>query len=154
MTAAERGEAPAALAWRAWPFRRHPGRGAFALVVCAGAVALAASASNGPLLPFVAFLFLGSTLLPFFVPTDYELSADGIRVTRLGLTTRRPWAAFRRVAADEESCLLSPFPRRHWLDATRGSTLALEGNRREVTAYAESMVGIARGADAESGVRT
>jgi hypothetical protein len=144
-------ELPAAMEWTAWPLRRSLGRGAFAAAFVGATIAVVAQIS-GPLLAVVAALVLAFSLAPFFVPTHYRLDAEGVAVRRLQRTTRRPWSAFRSVRSGPTMCLLSPGEKRSWLDAYRGCSLLLEGNRAEVVRYAEAMVGSARaGASGERG---
>jgi hypothetical protein len=133
-----------ALEWTAWPLRRRPGRGVLGAAIAAGAVALVAAASSSVPFTIAGSMVLAFALAPFFVPTRHRLDPRGVTVTRLGLSTRRPWTAFQSIHASDTICLLSPFERRSWLDAYRGSTLLLDGNRGEVVAYAEAMVGAAR----------
>jgi hypothetical protein len=115
-------------------------RGALAAAVSVATVATVAH-SAGAALAVVAAAVLAFSLAPFFLRTHFRLDAQGVRVTRLGRTTRKPWNAFRAVRAGDALCLLSPNEKRSWLDSYRGCALLLDGNRAEVVRYAEAMVG-------------
>ncbi len=130
-----------ALDWTVWPLRRQPVRGGIAALVGLATIVGVALTSSSAALTGVAVLVLAAAVAPFFAPTRHRLDADGVAITRLGVTKRRAWSAFRSVRANDAICLLSPFERRSWLENTRGCTLLLDGNREEVVAYAEAMVG-------------
>jgi hypothetical protein len=130
--------------WTVWPLRRKPARGAIAGLVAAGAVFLVARESTGFALPAVAVAVFAVSLAPFYVPTRHRLTPEGITITRAGTTTRRAWSSFRSVRANETHCMLIPALRPSFLAAFRACTLLLDGNRAEVVAYAEAMVGVPR----------
>ena len=62
-----------------------------------------------------------------------ECRADERRAARRGPLgwERRPWAAIRRIEALPSAILLSPYARRHLLDAQRGLTLPVPAARRD-----------------------
>jgi hypothetical protein len=130
-----------ALSWTVWPLVRKPALGALALLCIAGAVLLVASITTGFWMPVFSGIVLAVSVAPFFLPTSYRLTPEGVEIVRLGRAERRPWSSFRRVRADDEILQLSPFLKRAWLDSFRSCTLFLDGNRREVVDYAERMVG-------------
>ncbi|HMB68585.1 MAG TPA: hypothetical protein VKU85_04715 [bacterium] len=129
------------VAWQAWPLRRSPGRGALAVVVVAGSVWGVASWTGNPWLTALAVVVLGASVAPFFVPTGYRLSDEGVEVRKPWRRRSRPWDEFRAVLAGKDLVVLSPFERRTWLETIRGETLLLEDNRGEVLDYVEEMVG-------------
>jgi hypothetical protein len=133
-----------ALAWRAWPLRRRPVLGAAATVVAAGTVAGVWSWTGSLFLCMLATGILAAAAGPFFVPTRYRLTPDGLEVARLFFARRRAWGEFRAVHRDREAIVLTPSRGRAWLP--RSETLFVEGNGDEVRAYVEEMVVAARGA--------
>lgn len=132
-----------ALAWRAWPLRRRPILGAAAAFVAAGTVAGVWSWTQSVPLCVLATCVLATAAGPFFVPTRYRLTPDGLEVARLFFAHRRAWAEFRAFHPDREVIVLTPKRWRAWL--LKDETLLLEGNGDEVRAYVAEMVGAAGG---------
>ncbi len=84
-----------------------------------------------PVLIAVALgVVVASPLSPAFVPAACRIEPAG--AARRGLLgwVRRPWSAVRRIDEVPVGLLLSPYPRRHWLDASRALTLPMPGPRR------------------------
>ena len=131
------------LVWRAWPVRRRPLLGAAAAVVALGTIAGVWSWTHS--IPFctLAIAVLLTALVPFFVPTSYRLTPEGLDVARLFMARHRSWAEFRAVHPDREAIVLTPRRGPEWL--SRNETLFLEENGDEVRAYVEEMVGAAGG---------
>jgi hypothetical protein len=133
--------AQAELTWTAWPLRRRPARG-----LVAGGLVTATSwgiwdLTRDPWLSTVAFAILAATVAPFFVPTEYRLNPSGIVIRRPWSTRRRDWDRYRGVRANRNLVVLSPSRKASWLDEVRGEALMFDGNRGEVLAYVERMVG-------------
>ena len=132
---------PPEIAWRAWPLRRRPGRGALGALLVVGTCWGVADWSRDAWLTVLAVVVLAFSVGPFFVPTAYRLSSTGVEIRRPWRTWRRPWKDFRGVRSNRDLVVLSPFARWSWLDGIRGETLFVEDNRGEVLAYVERMVG-------------
>ena len=132
---------PSELAWTAWPLRQHPVRGALAILLVAGTCYGAWDFSRDPMITALAVVVLGVAVAPFFVPTAYRLSAEGVEIRRPWRTLRREWERYRAVRSNANLAVLSPWRRASWLDGVRGETLFFEGNRGEVLEYVERMVG-------------
>jgi hypothetical protein len=133
-----------ALAWRAWPLRRRPFLGAGAALVAVGTVWGVWSWTTSAMMCVLAAAVLAACVGPFFFPTRYRLTPEGIEVVRLFMARRRPWSEFRGVQRSREALILSSARRHAWLPG-REETLFLEGNGDEVRAYVEEMVGAAPG---------
>lgn len=112
-------------------------------VIAASAWAVA-DWSSDPALTVLAVIVLVVPLVPFFVPTGYLLTPEGVEIRRPWKTRRRSWQDFRTVRTGGDLLLLSPFERRTWLERIRGEVLVLEDNRGEVLEYVESMVASGR----------
>ena len=97
--------------------------------------------TRDPWLTGLAGVILGVAVAPFFVPTGYRLSSEGIEISRPWRSWRRPWTSFRAVRPGPDLVVLSPFAKRSWLDSIRGEILLLEGNGGEVLEYVEAKVG-------------
>lgn len=136
------------MAWEAWPLRRSPARGALGAVVVAGSVWGVSTWTSSVWMTAFAAVVLAVSVAPFFVPTGYRLSDDGVEIRKPWRRRLRPWQDFRGVLAGRDLVVLSPFERRTWLEAIRGETLLLADNRGEVLEYVEEMVGREAGSGA------
>jgi hypothetical protein len=135
------------LSWTAWPLRRRRGRGVLAGVLVGGTSWGIWDFTRDPWLSAVASAILAAAVAPFFVPTEYRLSASGIVIRRPWRTRRLGWERWRGARANRNVVVLSPSRKASWLDEVRGETLFFEGNRGEVLEYVERMVGKARASD-------
>ena len=135
------------LVWRAWPLLHRPVLGAAAALV--GIVTLWGvwSTTGNAALAVVGAVVIAVGVGPFFVPTRYRLTPDGLEIARLFVTRRRAWSDFQLVHRDRDAVVLSPASRTAWIPG-REVTLFLEGNGDEVGAYVEQMVGAASGGSA------
>jgi hypothetical protein len=93
----------------------------------------------------VAAALLAACVGPFFLPTRYRLTRDGVEVVRGLVQRRRRWTEFRAIHRDPEAIVLTPPSLRPWWPV-REETLFLDGNGDEVRAYVEEMVDTAAGA--------
>lgn len=129
------------ITWRAWPARRNPAKGVLALLVVAGSLWGVIAWTGDPWMTAFAAAVLAVSVAPFFVPTEYRLSPEGVEIHRPWRTKRRSWSDFRQVLRGGDLLVLTPFERRTWLETIRGETLLTEGNRGDVLEYVEEMVG-------------
>jgi len=143
------GPAPERTPPREWTYEPWVERPVQAGVAALAVVAfwLAIAASRLPALLAVALAAaVASPLLPALVPVTCSVGPDG--AARRGLLgwARRGWADVRRVEDVPVGLLLSPFDRRHWLDATRALTLPMPAPvRSSLRSYVRGLWG-ARGA--------
>jgi hypothetical protein len=121
----------AAVAWHYDPWRDRRGTSALAALSALGLCALVLWAR----LPFVLASALSvaciASFSPALTPVSCRVDADG--VARRGVLgwERRPWAEVRRIEPVRGGVLVSPFARRHWLDATRAMLLPIPAARRD-----------------------
>lgn len=127
------------LAWRAWPLRQRPVLGTAAAALGAGTVWAVWSWTASVFFCLFATVILALSVGPFFVPTRYRLTPDGVEVARLNRARHRRWSEFRSVHRAGEAIVLSPAIARRWWPV-REETLFLNGNGDEVGAYVEEMV--------------
>ena len=78
-----------------------------------------------------AFLLLLS-LTSFFLPTNYTIDTDGIRVQRWLYKRNFTWARIRSVMTEKNGVFISPFPVRTRLENFRGMYLVYNKNMNEV----------------------
>ena len=109
----------ATLAWRVHLFAERPGRGWMAIGIMAGVLGLLHFSGNDGFIPF-AFVIFFISLAPFFFPTHYELTPEGVTRRIAFVTTRRRWKEFPRYYHDDEGVKLSIFPNRSRREPFRG----------------------------------
>jgi len=94
----------------------------------------------GPFFGLLGLVILGGSLLPFFLPTDFQLTDAGVRRRYLGIDHQRSWSEFRSFYPDKNGVLLSPFPRPSRLENFRGLYVRFENNRKDVLAVIKDKV--------------
>jgi hypothetical protein len=132
------------LSWSAWPARERP---IAAAILVASAVVLGVLVARGThdaVLAVAAPLFILISVSSWLLPTAYRLTDDSLEVRSLGVARVRPWSEMRRMSVDASGVFLSPFERRHWLEAYRGVRLLFGGNRDQVVAFVEAKLGAGR----------
>ena len=142
----EAAEAPsgAALSWSAWPAQEHPLRAAVLIAALAVLGVLVRQGTHDAVLAVAGPLFVLLSVSSWLLPTTYRLTDESLEVRSLGVTRARPWSEMRRMTVDEQGIFLSPFERKHWLDAYRGVRLLTGGNRDQVVAFVEAKLAAGR----------
>jgi len=117
-------------------WRSHPaGQGGRRLWIALGAllgIPLALWPLYGPFFGVMAFVILGGSLFPFFLPTRYVLYAGGLESVFLGVHRRFIWTQFRSYYPDPNGVLLSPFAHPSRLENFRGIYLRYNGQAEQV----------------------
>lgn len=123
--------APVVLAeWVYDPWRERPGVAAAAFAAAAALCAVVIAAREPFLVAVALCAFCIASFAPVLAPTRVRLDAEGAARRALFGWERRRWADVRRLDELPSAALLSPYPRRHWLDMTRSLTLPLPAARR------------------------
>ena len=127
--------------WVSLPIQYSPWKGTFLLaVVLTTAVAVFFSTQNFAWAVFSTILLLIG-VHDFVLPTTYQLTEDGVSSRTLFRRREKPWSFCRSYWIDKHGVLLSPFPRRSWLEAHRGLYVRFAGaDRRAVVAFVERKV--------------
>jgi hypothetical protein len=115
-------------------------RSLLCLGALAGACAAVYAAFEALSSVLVAAVLLCCSMAPYLLPTYYELTEEGVRVSFLGRTRQTPWATIQRVRIDSRGVLLSPLPHPSRLDPFRSTCLRFSGNADEVLAFVSSKV--------------
>lgn len=137
--------APAAgLSWSAWPARERPFAAAVLVVSAVVLGVLVGRGTQDMVLAVAAPLFILVSVSSWLLPTFYRLTDETLEVRSLGVTRVRPWSEMRRMSVDDAGVFLSPFERKHWLEAYRGVRLLTGGNRDQVVAFVEAKLAGAR----------
>lgn len=136
MTAGDAAPVRTATAWVYDPWHERPRVAAAALVSALALCAVVVAARE----PFVMAVALCAFCIAAFAPalakTEVLLDTEGAARRSLFGWERRRWEQVRRVDELPSALLLSPYPRRHWLDATRGLSLPVPLARRAELAAA------------------
>jgi len=115
----------AALEWSYNPWRERPGRSLGALVAVLGCCALVSSLGLPAGVAIALSAGIGASFGPAILPWSYRVDESGVTLGRGVLSQRRGWTEIRRAVRSPEGVLLSPFERRHWLEAYRAFFLPL-----------------------------
>lgn len=86
---------------------------------------------------FIALALLGLGVHDFLLPTRFRVDARGVTRRVLFFARTRPWSQIRSYWVDGAGVLVSPFPRRHRMEAHRGIYLRFDGNREVVVGFIE-----------------
>jgi hypothetical protein len=121
------GPAPEKLAWRVHPAGERPHLGALILALIVVFSLLVGLWMKGAYWSIFAFGVLFLSLEAFFLPSRFELDAQGVVVHKPFSQASRPWGQFHRVVFDPFGVTLSPFSRRSWLDPYRAVRLRFPG---------------------------
>ncbi len=102
-----------------------------ALAAAVGCCTLVLSLRPG-LLPAIGLcVFVAAAFAPAFVPVACRIDGDGVAVRGPLGWRRRAWSELRRLDVLPAAALLSPYARRHPLDAQRAIVLPLPAGDRE-----------------------
>ena len=93
-------------------------------------VGIHASFMDGYLTGLSVLILLGS-LAPFYFPTSYRMTEDGISIRTVTGSREKTWDLYRRWQADRYGVLLSPFDRPSRLDRFHGLNLRFDTLDRE-----------------------
>lgn len=130
----ERTDKEEELTWAVRPIDRQKGKGFSALLVMM-AVMYGAFSMGGAIMGFLSVLILAGGTGPFFVKTRYRLTPTEVAVSSPFQRVKRPWGSFRRAYIGVSGVSLSPFGRRHLLEAYRSIMLRYGDHRDEILVW-------------------
>lgn len=125
------GAAERARSWRFDPWRESRGRAVAALAAAVGCCVLVVSLRPGALPALGLCVFAAAAFAPAFVPVACRVDGDGVAVRGPLGWRRRAWSELRRLDVLPAAALLSPYARRHPLDAQRAIVLPLPARDRD-----------------------
>lgn len=120
----------AVLAWRYDPWRERPWVAGTAAVAALALCALVLSSGEHPLVAAGLCLFCVAAFSPALTPVEMRLDETGVARRAAWGWERREFTAIRRVVDLPSGVFVSPYPRRHWLDAQRGLSLPMPASER------------------------
>ena len=122
---------PDSIEWVCHPVRHRP---VIAVLVSAFLILLVAGvhfAFRDLLSTALAGAILAFSLAPFYLPTGYRMSQDGVAIRTAFGAREKPWDLYRRWQADRHGVLLSPFDHPSRLDRFHGLNLRFDAPDRE-----------------------
>ena len=131
---------PSVLRWRSHPFATKK-LTSLLVVLCLLAVWVSVYLTTFSLtLTLVSIFILLGALCPFFLPTDYELTSDKVKVRFFFSQKEKNWSFYRSFYVDKNGVLLSPFERPSRLENFRGIYVRFDRNKDEVVEFVSSKV--------------
>ncbi|MHC4403075.1 MAG: hypothetical protein ACYTG0_25725 [Planctomycetota bacterium] len=127
-------EPPPPIQWRSWPLSENVPVAAM-VVIGLLAVGLGVGWMTGRMhLALLAAGAVAAGMWRFFLPTRFQLNADGVSQRTLGRNRRIPWKAIRRYEIHVSGVLLLPDDEARPIDPFRGLFLPWGKHHREVLA--------------------
>jgi hypothetical protein len=120
-----------AVEWTCHPVRHRP---VAAVLVTAFLVLLVLGiqlAFGDPFLTALGAAILAASLAPFYLPTRYRMSQDGVAIRTAFGAREKPWDLYRRWEADRHGVLISPFDHPSRLDRLHGLNLRFDPPDRD-----------------------
>jgi hypothetical protein len=134
----------AALCWTVQPLRQESAARTGLLIAAVVLLSIGFGYSfGGGEYALLSLIVLAASLSRYWLPTSYEVDAEGVHSKHLGLRQQRAWREFRRVEVRCDGIFLSPFARQSRLDSFRGLFVRCAENRDAVAAFARCHVGSA-----------
>lgn len=128
------------LRWSSHPFKRKK-LTSLLVVLCLLAVWISVYLTTfSVLMTAISFIILTGALSPFFLPTNYELTSDKIKVRFLFSQKEKEWSYYRSFYVDKNGVLLSPFEGPSRLENFRGIYIRFDQNRDQVVEFVSSRI--------------
>ena len=120
--------------WTSIPFRLGGGRNIIAISIPL-LVWIIVFIFWGPGWFIISFILVGGSILPYFLPTRYTLSEEGITVRSLFTRQKKRWNDYKRYYVDKHGIFLSPFEKPSRLENYRGMYIRFHKNKEDVIAF-------------------
>jgi hypothetical protein len=131
---------PSVLKWRSHPFRRKK-LVSFLVILCLVAVWVSIYLTTfSIIMTLVSIFILLGALSPFFLPTEYELTSDKIKVRFFFNQKEKEWSFYRSFYVDKNGVLLSPFDKPSRLENFRGIYIRFDQNKDQVVRFVSSKI--------------
>lgn len=125
------------LKWRSWPLIERPlvslVLGCFLVLLALVLWNLTVIQWQTPFYYYLGMLLVLGNLLPYFIPTDYELYEDSILVRYVVIKIARKYSDFGCFYRDKRGIMLSTFKLPRRLDAFRGQSLRFSFSKQEMS---------------------
>ncbi|MGB2696742.1 MAG: hypothetical protein WBD28_02645 [Candidatus Zixiibacteriota bacterium] len=128
------------LKWRSHPFKRKK-LTSLLVILCMVAVWISVYLTTfSVLMTVVSVIILLGALSPFFLPTDYELTSDKIKVRFFFSQKEKEWSFYRSFYVDKKGVFLSPFERPSRMENFRGIYIRVDQNKDQVVEFVSSRI--------------
>jgi len=92
------------------------------------------------LMTIISVFILSGAVAPFFLPTEYELTSDKIKVRFFFSQKEKEWSFCRSFYVDKNGVLLSPFERPSRLENFRGIYIRFDQNKDQVVKFVSARI--------------
>ncbi len=96
--------------------------------------------SSNPILLGISVVIMLGSMSSFFLPTQYLLGNDKVRIKFFFTVREKKWDMFRSYYVDKNGVLLSPFERPSRLENFRGLYIRFNQNRDLVVEFVKSKI--------------
>jgi len=131
---------PSVLRWRSHPLMRKKLTSLLVVLCLLGVWVSVYFTTLSLTMTLVSILILLGALCPFFLPTDYELTSDKVKVRFFFSQKEKEWSFYRSFYVDKNGVLLSPFERPSRLENFRGIYIRFDRNKDQVVKFVSSKV--------------
>jgi hypothetical protein len=123
------------LNWKSWPFVERPYTSiflmSFLVLLAVLLYQITVISWAQPLYYILGITLVILNLIPYFIPTEYELYEEKYIIHYLFVKISRPYSEFGCFYQDKHGIMLSTFKMPRRLDAFRGQSLRFSKNRSE-----------------------
>jgi len=123
------------LEWSVFPMREHFGKAAAFWLIFGFVIWAVYWNVESIFLTVAAAIFLLVSLSSFYLPTNYELNSESVRLRRWFYIRQLEWKRVRSVVEDKNGLFLSTFPVRSRLENFRGLFLPYKNNRGQIVDF-------------------
>lgn len=88
----------------------------------------------------LSLILVGGSILPYFLPTRYVLTKDGVAVNSFFTKQKKRWKDYKSFYVDENGVFLSPFRKPTRLENFRGIYIHFHKNKDEVVEFIRNMM--------------
>lgn len=88
----------------------------------------------------LSLVLVGGSILPYFLPTKYKITKDGIVVNSLFTKQKKRWEYYRSFYVDKNGVFLSPFRKPTRLENFRGIYIRFHKNKDDVVEFIRNMM--------------
>ena len=128
------------LKWSSHPIRTKKKGTIFLILVMILFWVLVWFSTESILFLIISIVILSGALSPFFLPTEYELTPEKIKVKFVLSNKEKTWGNYKSFYIDRNGVLLSPFEKPSRLENFRGIYLRFDKNKDEVVNFISSRI--------------
>lgn len=118
--------------WTAHPIKDRPQHSFLIIAAACLFSGIILAAWNSMFLAFLAAVILVISVTPFWMPTHYRATKEGLHITRMGQSQMKYWSHIHRLDMGTYNAFLSPFTKKNlWLERYRGITVLFNQSDRD-----------------------